>query len=120
MAYVRSSVLGVIVGASLVVSCPQANEVTWQENIKNVVVLVQENRSFDWFFGDLSYSKDIDNIRNLNSQFCNPANVAVANSTQVCAEARAANVSPDDPGHSISDVTFYRARGVSGRIFNAK
>ncbi|KAF8835352.1 hypothetical protein BDN67DRAFT_975372 [Paxillus ammoniavirescens] len=25
----------------------------WRDHIKDVVVLVQENCSFDWFFGDL-------------------------------------------------------------------
>ncbi|KAF8802573.1 PLC-A group protein Nfis1 [Phlegmacium glaucopus] len=76
------------------------------DNIKNVVVLVQENRSFDWFFGDLSHSKDIDNIRNLKRQICNPANVTDPNSVEVCATATAGNLSPDDPNHSVSGVTF--------------
>lgn len=30
--------------------------------------------SFDWFFGDLSYSTDIDNLRNLGHTYCNPVN----------------------------------------------
>ncbi|KAF8838111.1 phosphoesterase superfamily protein [Paxillus ammoniavirescens] len=79
----------------------------WRDHIKNVVVLVQENRSFDWFFGDLSYRGDIDNIRNLhNNQYCNPVNVTTTNSTWICAQPTAGNVSPDDPNHGLTGVTY--------------
>ncbi|KAF9233990.1 phosphoesterase [Melanogaster broomeanus] len=92
-----------LAGTAAAASPPSAN---WRENIKNVVVLVQENRSFDWFFGDLSYRKDIDNLRNLNGQYCNPANVSATNFTTVCAEPIAGNVSPQDPNHALSGVTY--------------
>lgn len=80
-------------------------------------------RSFDWLFGDLSYSTDIDNLRNLNATFCNPvninrivyllpdittsqANVTTPKGTQLCATPSAGNVSPEDPNHSVTGVTF--------------
>ncbi|KAG9317969.1 phosphoesterase family-domain-containing protein [Chiua virens] len=80
---------------------------TWQDHIKNVVVLVQENRSFDSFFGDLSFRSDIDNIRNLKSKYCNPANATITKETEwVCAEPTGPNVSPDDPEHSLTGVNY--------------
>ena len=42
----------------------------WKKNIKNVVILVEENRSFDEFVGGLSYSSDINGL--VNRQYCNP------------------------------------------------
>jgi phospholipase C len=47
-----------------------ADAASWQSKIKNVVVLVEENRSFDEFVGGLSYSKDINGL--VNRQYCNP------------------------------------------------
>ncbi|KAF8552983.1 phosphoesterase-domain-containing protein [Imleria badia] len=78
----------------------------WREHIKNVVVLVQENRSFDSFFGDLSYRSDIDNIRHLRYKYCNPANLTLTESTWICAEPTGNNVSPDDPNHSLTGVNY--------------
>jgi len=49
---------------------PRATTAPWKTNIKNIVVLVEENRSFDEFVGGLSYSSDIDGL--VNRQFCNP------------------------------------------------
>ncbi|KAG8219154.1 extracellular phospholipase C [Butyriboletus roseoflavus] len=84
-------------------SGPSAN---WREHIKNVVVLVQENRSFDSFFGDLSYRSDINNIRHLRNKYCNPANFTLTESTSICAEPTGGNVSPDDPNHSLTGVNY--------------
>ncbi|CBF80772.1 hypothetical protein AN8546.2 [Aspergillus nidulans FGSC A4] len=76
--------------------------------IKNVVVLVQENLSFDTLAGGLNYSRDIDNIVNLppNKRFCNPSNVADPSSPLICAKPLAKNVAPDDPDHSIAGGNF--------------
>ena len=49
---------------------PRATSASWKTNIKNIVVLVEENRSFDEFVGGLSYSSDINGL--VNRQFCNP------------------------------------------------
>jgi phospholipase C len=46
-----------------------ANKGDWKSKIKNVVILVEENRSFDTFAGGLSYSKDIDGL--LHHNYCN-------------------------------------------------
>ncbi|KAL3478167.1 phosphoesterase family-domain-containing protein [Aspergillus californicus] len=68
--------------------------------IKNVVVLVQENLSFDAIAGGLTYNPDIDNL--VNHTFCNPANVSDPHSPQVCAKPIAKNIAADDPDHSIA------------------
>lgn len=47
----------------------------WKEGIKNVVVLVQENRSFDTIAGGLNYTKDIDGL--LHTNYCNAMWVAL-------------------------------------------
>lgn len=49
---------------------PRATSAPWMTNIKNVVILVEENRSFDEFAGGLNYSSDINGLVNL--QYCNP------------------------------------------------
>ncbi|KAL4924958.1 putative phosphatidylglycerol specific phospholipase [Aspergillus undulatus] len=72
--------------------------------IRNVVVLVQENLSFDAIAGGLTYNPDIDNL--VNRTFCNPANISNPNSPQVCAKPLAKNVAPDDPDHSIAGGNF--------------
>ncbi|KAL4805181.1 phosphoesterase family-domain-containing protein [Aspergillus unguis] len=72
--------------------------------IKNVVVLVQENLSFDAIAGGLTYSSDIDNL--VNRTFCNPSNISDPSSPQVCAKPVAKNVAPDDPDHSIAGGNF--------------
>lgn len=72
--------------------------------IKNVVVLVQENLSFDAVAGGLEYNPDIDNL--VHRSFCNPANISDPSSPQVCAKPVAKNVAPDDPDHSIAGGNF--------------
>lgn len=41
----------------------------WKSRIKNVVVLVEENRSFDTFAGGLTYNNDIDGL--IHHNYCN-------------------------------------------------
>ncbi|KAK9368811.1 phosphoesterase [Lipomyces kononenkoae] len=82
----------------------QGQKMSWQDKIKNVVVLVEENRSFDTFAGGFKYSCDIDGLVNL--KFCNPANVSGPASVRVCALPIAKNVAPDDPNHGISGVSM--------------
>jgi len=56
--------------SSLVLAVPQiSNKGDWKSKIKNVVILVEENRSFDTFAGGLSYSGDIDGL--LHHNYCN-------------------------------------------------
>ncbi|KAK9369170.1 PLC-A protein [Lipomyces kononenkoae] len=79
-------------------------ETSWKDKIKNVVVLVEENRSFDTFAGGLTYSSNIDGL--VDRRFCNPANVSDPKSVYVCARPIANNVAPDDPNHGISGVNM--------------
>ncbi|GLA37347.1 hypothetical protein AnigIFM63309_004260 [Aspergillus niger] len=68
--------------------------------IKNVVVLVQENLSFDTYAGGLTYNSTIDGL--VNRKYCNPSDIEDHKSHQVCAKPTAKNVAPDDPDHSIA------------------
>lgn len=74
---------------------------TGLNHIKNVVVLVQENLSFDHFFGGLTYNADIDGV--VNRPYCNPANVSSpSHSPKVCGKNTARNIASEDPNHSIA------------------
>lgn len=70
------------------------------KNIKNVVVLVQENRSFDTLAGGFTYNSAIDGL--VNNDYCNLANVSVPTSENICAADIANNIASDDPDHSIT------------------
>ena len=72
--------------------------------IKNVVVLVEENRSFDNMAGGFSYSDEIDGL--LHTKFCNPVNVTDPSQGTVCASPTLPNVDPDDPNHGVSGVNM--------------
>lgn len=70
------------------------------DNIKNIVVLIQENRSFDTLVGGLTYNSNIDGL--VHTEYCNPANVSLSDSKNVCAANTAKNVASDDPDHTIT------------------
>ncbi|KAJ5975914.1 hypothetical protein N7481_009621 [Penicillium waksmanii] len=71
------------------------------QNIKNVVVLVQENRSFDTLVGGLTYNDDIDGLAGRDTPFCNPANISQPDGEQICGKPTANNIAKDDPDHTI-------------------
>jgi phospholipase C len=79
---------------------------SWKNNIKNVVVLVQENRSFDTLAGGFTYSHDIDGM--VGRRFCNPLNVSFPLVNITCADklAPAHDIASDDPNHSITGTSF--------------
>lgn len=79
---------------------PRSTPPSWQSHIKHVVVLVQENLSFDSYAGGLAYNPGIDGL--LRRQRCNPYNISADDSAEVCGKPIAENVAPDDPDHSIS------------------
>ncbi|KAK6610824.1 hypothetical protein H4I96_02422 [Botrytis cinerea] len=80
---------------------------SWKSRIKNVVVLVEENRSFDTFAGGLSYNPSIDGL--LHHNYCNSMNASnPGQKADVCAGPRANDVAADDPNHSISGVNMQR------------
>lgn len=54
-----------------------ASESDWRSKITNVVVLVEENRSFDTFAGGLSYNSTIDGL--LHHNYCNALNASDPN-----------------------------------------
>ena len=58
--------------SSLALAAPQETKYKpgdWKSKIKNVVVLVEENRSFDTFAGGLSYNPSIDGL--IHHNYCN-------------------------------------------------
>ncbi|QSZ30909.1 hypothetical protein DSL72_000467 [Monilinia vaccinii-corymbosi] len=77
----------------------------WKSRIKNVVVLVEENRSFDTFAGGLCYNSAIDGL--LHHNYCNSMNASdPTQKADVCAGPRANDVAADDPNHSISGINM--------------
>lgn len=77
----------------------------WRSKITNVVVLVEENRSFDTFAGGLSYNSSIDGL--LHTNYCNALNASDPHEVaDICAGPLAADVANDDPNHSISGVNM--------------
>ncbi|CAG8959809.1 hypothetical protein HYFRA_00001717 [Hymenoscyphus fraxineus] len=82
----------------------QSHSGSWKNKIKNVVVLVQENRSFDTFAGGLDYAKMDGLVRH---NYCNSMNSSdPAQHDDVCAGPRANDVAPDDPNHSIAGINM--------------
>ncbi|KAJ3260665.1 hypothetical protein HK103_000297 [Boothiomyces macroporosus] len=73
--------------------------------IKNVVVLVQENRSFDTLAGGFDYDPSINGL--VGKSFCNPTDVNNP-STTVCSDQiqQAQDVVSDDPDHSLTGTSF--------------
>jgi phospholipase C len=60
--------------SSLALAAPSGSTIqnhgsSWKSKIKNVVVLVEENRSFDTFAGGLSYNPSINGL--LHTNYCN-------------------------------------------------
>ena len=69
--------------------------------IKTVVVLVQENRSFDHMLGWMKqFNPDIDGVTGLES---NPLNTSDPNSARINFSDGSVYVDPD-PGHSIQNI----------------
>ena len=100
------SLAAVVAWSALSSALPQQDQPQdWRAKIKNVVVLVEENRSFDNFAGGLTYNPSIDGL--VHRKFCNPSDLFTPhNSTEVCAAPTAHNVAPDDPDHAITGVNL--------------
>lgn len=66
-------VSAVVALSSVALASPAIQEhvasVDWKSKIKNVVILVEENRSFDTFAGGLDYNAAIDGL--LHHNYCN-------------------------------------------------
>ncbi|KAJ3092429.1 hypothetical protein HK102_007440 [Quaeritorhiza haematococci] len=63
--------------------------------IKNVVITVLENRSFDCICGYFDYSPEIDGL--VNNQICYPTDLETPDSKKYY---------PDDPAHDVTSVSF--------------
>lgn len=75
-----------------------------KSKIKNVVLLVMENRSFDNILGGQTL-KGLENPIN-TGPYCNPINVADPSAGQHCAEARNEDSVTDDPNHGVTGNTM--------------
>lgn len=104
--------ISLVIWAGIVSAGPAARNIQehtassdWRSKITNVVVLVEENRSFDTFAGGLSYNSTIDGL--LHHNYCNALNASDPNEVaDICAGPLAADVANDDPNHSISGVNM--------------
>lgn len=65
---------------SIIQTHVDTSESDWRSKITNVVVLVEENRSFDTFAGGLSYNSSIDGL--LHHNYCNALNASDPNGKQ--------------------------------------
>ena len=78
-----------------------------KSKIKNVVILVMENRSLDNLLGGQKLP-GLDNPIQ-NGPFCNPLNISQGGSESVCSDAADFNSILEDPDHSVSgnNLEFY-------------
>ena len=75
-----------------------------KDKIKNVVVLVMENRSLDNLLGG-QRTRGLDNPIN-NGPFCNPLNLTDPSLGQACSQASDYNSIIDDPDHAVYGNNF--------------
>ncbi|TVY48405.1 Non-specific phospholipase C2 [Lachnellula occidentalis] len=106
MVCVKIAVVAALSSVALAASQDQSNKAgDWRSKIKNVVVLVEENRSFDTFAGGLTYNPSINGL--IHHNYCNSMNASdPSEHDDVCAGPRAHDVAPDDPNHSITGVNM--------------
>ncbi|RAL11777.1 phosphoesterase superfamily protein [Aspergillus homomorphus CBS 101889] len=85
----------------------QASISNLKDKIKNVVVLVMENRSVDNLLGGQTI-KGLENPIN-NGPFCNPYNVSNPAEGTVCSAAHDYDSVTDDPDHAVygNNIEFY-------------
>ena len=70
--------------------------------IKHIVVLMQENRSFDHLLGFMMRGGPFgdERVDGLTGKECNPKNISDPNSGKVCVNDQAKDSCPYDPDHS--------------------
>jgi phospholipase C len=107
-----SSILSIALFASLGFAAPSktgpgsaASIQNLKKNIKNVVQIVMENRSFDNLVGGQTFTKDIDTPAN-NGPYCNKVNTTDPNSKSFCTRAKDFDSITDDPDHSVHGNNF--------------
>jgi phospholipase C len=87
-------------GLGFILCTAARSQTSYINNIKNVVVLVQENRSFDTLAGGFTYNATIDGL--VNHTYCNPADTLRSTSSNFCAADTAKNIVIISPDHSIT------------------
>ncbi|KAJ4778496.1 Non-specific phospholipase C4 [Rhynchospora pubera] len=95
---------------------PQIKHKAMARNIKTVVVLVQENRSFDHMLGWMqALNQEIDGVIG-NREYSNPLSTADTSSTKIYFGNNSVYVDPD-PGHSIQAIyeQVYGVKYVDGQ-----
>lgn len=90
----------------------EAGQQKQQQPIKNIVVLVLENRSFDHMLGWMKQSLNL-SINGLTGSECNPSSTHDPKSPPVCVSSDAQFIDPD-PGHSFEEV--YQQVFGSGKV----
>ena len=88
--------ISLFAGAALAASAPVSP-------IKNVVVLMFENRAFDHMLGHLSINDP--RVDGLGVPRCNPLDPGVPGSAQVCVKYDAIDGGPVDPLHDFDSIT---------------
>lgn len=102
---VLAGLAGAIPGISNIQTHASLDASDWRSKITNVVILIEENRSFDTFAGGLTYNSTIDGL--LHTNYCNSLNASDPNeAADICAGPLAADVAHDDPNHSISGMNM--------------
>jgi phospholipase C len=109
-----NALLGLLALATAVVAAPSpknagspASIQHMKSKIKNVVLIVMENRSLDNLLGGQTI-RGLDNPIN-NGPFCNPVNLTDPSAGVACSEAKDYDSITQDPDHSIpgNNIEFY-------------
>ncbi|RFU27221.1 hypothetical protein B7463_g9100, partial [Scytalidium lignicola] len=81
-----------------------------KQNIKHVIYLMMENRSFDHIAGFWKFHPGIDNLANLKTPFCNeytnPNWTVWGEPLMICAKPYEAEVPLKDPDHAFAGVSY--------------
>lgn len=104
-----SSLLGLLTFAAVATAAPAGNGVNpsianLKANIKNVVILVMENRSLDNLLGGQKLN-GLDNPFH-NGPFCNPFNLTDPSAGETCTAPGGVDSVKNDPGHSVTSNNF--------------
>lgn len=93
---------------------PVLHSLPWP--IKHIVVLMEENRSFDHMFG---FAKKLLGINGLDGTECNPVNTSVPKGPQVCVDTNAPYIALSDPDHGTPATTskIFGKQAVSQKDF---
>lgn len=113
----RTTLLGMLALATAAVALPSASSQqqtpepgsassisNLKNNIKNVVWLIMENRSFDNLLGGQKHEGLENPIQ--NGPYCNPYNVSKTCLGKACSQARDYDSVKNDPSHAVSGNTM--------------